>query len=550
MLLSQSSLKSKESTEMSFAHSRLLWVAGICMIVLVLAVHVVTIERQSTWEDEVFVVSTGLSMARSQPPIMSVMAQYPRTNSPIKFYGPVSFVAAALQIRAFGLSVAPWRLICFAGVILTLLVSIALVRLAGGGKWPRLITGLILALAGSTATQAPGRWDFVTCGLFLSGLLLLLSGIETSGRALLSRALLAGGFAGFALGSTPRALPLCLAAGISLFLVALWVGRLRKRLLLGTLTMFGTAVVVQTLLLLPWGLNSFSWYAYVKDATKADAIDATPMVGRGTWDLDLAIHKSLLLVFLLLFAVALSSAVARRHSAPKDPKLLLKVLLSLFAVVNLSLMLLLIGRSLGQSVFWMPPVVIAMMCWFDWESLRARNLGSLAAAFVGVALLILAFQEAEQVLAIALTWNRRSTADLTAFVRRTLPKDAVVYGPVGGYFYPVELAGGKYLYLNEQVRGRPSEPHASLAEKIEEQACFHPTYAMWPEPDPAHLALWGPMPEPLLARSQGRAGQFYELALPRWKENLLHRIGQVGDKYGYPDVSLYPLKALGPCAQK
>ena len=393
------------------------------------------------------------------------MAQYPRTTSPIKYYGPVSFVAAALAIRAFGLAVAPWRLICFAGVILTLLVSIALVRLAGGGKWPRLITGLILALAGSTATQSPGRWDFITCGLFLIGLLLLLGGVAAGGRAWFWRALVAGGFVGFALGSTPRALPLCLAAGVSLFLTALWFGGLRKRLLLGAFTMFAAAVVVQTLLLLPWGLNSFSWYAFVRETTKADTLNATPMVGRGTWDLDLAIHKSLLLVFLLLFAVALSSAIARRRSAPKDPKLPLKVLLSLFAMVNLSLMLVLIGRSLGQSVFWMPPAVIAMMCWFDWQSLRARKLGSLAAAFVGVALLILAFQEAQQVLAIALTWNRRSTADLTAFVRRTLPKNAVVYGPVGGPFFPVDFAGDEYLYLQEAVRGPLSEPHASVAEK-------------------------------------------------------------------------------------
>jgi hypothetical protein len=78
---------------------------GLCMIVLVLAIHVAAIGRPASWEDEVFVVSTGLSMARSQTPIMSVMAQYPRTNSPINFYGPVSFITAALDIRAFGLLV-------------------------------------------------------------------------------------------------------------------------------------------------------------------------------------------------------------------------------------------------------------------------------------------------------------------------------------------------------------------------------------------------------------------------------------------------------------
>ena len=389
MPLSQPSLKSEESTEISFARSKLLWVAGVCLILLVLAIHMLTIGRQAAWNDEVFVVSTGLSMARSQPPIPSPTAQYPGSDSPIKFYGPVSFAAAALQIRAFGLSVASWRLICFAGVILTVLVSIALVRLAGGGKWAQLITALVLALAGSITTRQPGRWDFVTAGLFLSGLLLFLRGVQMSGRALLWRVMVAGALVGLALGSTPRALTLCVAALVSALLAALFFGNARKNLLLGALGISIVAPLVQTLLLLPWGLNSLSWYAYVRQTTRQDALDVTPIVGQGAWDLDLAIHKSFVLVFLLLFVAALTGAVAHLRSAPKDPKLPLKVLLTLFAVVNLSLMLLLIGRSLGQSVFWMPPAVIAMLSWFDWESLRARKLGSLAAGLVGVALLVL-----------------------------------------------------------------------------------------------------------------------------------------------------------------
>jgi hypothetical protein len=535
---------------MSFARSKLLWVAGVCLILLVLAIHMLTIGRQATWEDEVFVVSTGLSMARSQPPILSVLAQYPRTGSPVRFYGPVSFMASALQIRAFGLSVASWRLICFAGVILTVLVSIALVRLAGGGKWAQLTAALVLALAGSIATRQPGRWDFVTAGLFLSGLLLFLRGVQLSGRAVLLRGMVAGALVGLALGSTPRALTLCLAALISALLAALFFGNARKKLLLGALGISIVAPLVQTLLLLPWGLNSLSWYAYVKDATKVDTINATPMIGRGAWDLGLDIHKSLLLIFLSLFAAALTGAVAHLRSAPKDPKLPLKVLLTLFAVVNLSLMLLLIGQSLGQSAFWLPPAVIAMLSWFDWESLRARKLGSLAAGLVGVALLILIFQDAQNEIVTLLTWNRSSNANLTAFVRSTLPKNAVVYGPVGGYFYSVELAGDTYLYPFEYTTpGLYSEPHAPIAPKLEEEVCLRPTFVIWPEPDPPHQPIWGPMPEPLRARSQPKVGEFREPPLSPWTEGLLRRMGPVGAKYGYPDVAIYPLRSLDRCGK-
>jgi hypothetical protein len=540
----------KRPVEKPPIRERILLIAGLFIILLVAASHVVSIDRQAPWEDEIFAISTSWSMARSQPPIMSVMAQYPRTGSPVRFYGPVSFGIAALEIRTFGLSMAVWRLTCFAGLLLTILVSTRLIRLAGGDKWAQLIAALILVLAGSTATQPPGRWDFITCGLFLSGLLLLLSGIEAGGRTLLWRAVVAGGLIGFAIGSTPRALTLCFAALVSMFFAALFFPRLRKNFLLGSVYVSAVAVLVHTLLLLPWGLNSFSWYAYVKDATKADAINATPMTGIGTWNLNLQSHKGALLLLVFLVIAASFTTVGHRRSRAADKKLALKFFLTLLALINLSLMMLLLANALGGLPYWMPLMVVAFLCWLDWESLRARRLGSLAAAVVGAVLLILAVQEARQELAIVLTWNRRSIADLAAFVQRTLPKDAVVYGPVGGYFYAVELAGGTYLYPFEHTTpGLYSEPHASIAPKLEEEICAHPTYVIWPEPDPPHQ-LWGPMPEPLASRVQLKSGEFRQPALVSWKESLLGKLGHVGGKYGFPDAAIYRLRSLNHCGKK
>src|SRR4051794_10644210 len=104
--------------------TRLLLRGGMCIIFLVIFAHCVTITRQAIpWEDEVFAISTGWSIARSQPANLSVLAQYPNTGSPLRFYGPVSFEVAAVSIRVFGLSMAAWRLLCYSGLILTVFVS-------------------------------------------------------------------------------------------------------------------------------------------------------------------------------------------------------------------------------------------------------------------------------------------------------------------------------------------------------------------------------------------------------------------------------------------
>src|ERR1700739_1543542 len=88
-------LKNDQRVRGSGRAHRGVYFAGMFAVVLALAISAVTTERQTAWEDEIFAVSTGWSMAHSHPPTLSVLAQYPRTGSPIKFYGPVSFEAEA-----------------------------------------------------------------------------------------------------------------------------------------------------------------------------------------------------------------------------------------------------------------------------------------------------------------------------------------------------------------------------------------------------------------------------------------------------------------------
>ena len=56
---------------------------------------------------------------------------------------------------------------------------------------------------------------------------------------------------------------------------------------------------------------------------------------------------------------------------------LIRVFLALFAASNLILMLLLTRGSLGLSSFWLTPVVVALMCWFDGGSLATTRLANL-----------------------------------------------------------------------------------------------------------------------------------------------------------------------------
>ena len=231
---------------------------------------------------------------------------------------------------------------------------------------------------------------------------------------------------------------------------------------------FSAALSIHTLLLLPWGLNSISWYAYLRRATKSDYINATPLTGRGLWVLDLQHHKVLAFAFPLLLIVALLGAIKGKRNVDLA-RLPLRVFLTVFAATNLIVMLLILENAFGQTPFWLPPAMIATMCWADLQHLPGRGWMRISMVLIAVSLLLLSVEEAEQALVVALTWNRRSTISLTDFVRQNIPAGSSVYGPIGGYFYPVELAGSQYLYSFEHTTpGLYSGPRHVIEEKLDQ----------------------------------------------------------------------------------
>ena len=237
-------------------------------------------------------------------------------------------------------------------------------------------------------------------------------------------------------------------------------------------------------------------------------------------------------------------------------KFVFRVFLASFAVTNLLLMLLLTRGALGLSSYWLTPVLVALMCWLDWGTVSETKSGAPAAALVGVALLALVFQAARPLSAVLLTWNRRSTANLTAFVRQNIPKNAAIYGPISGYLYPVEMAGRTYLYLYEQEREvipwLPPNPHTDpsvpVNEELDEVSCARPTYVMWPIGDElrqsrgtdAPGARSAPWPEDI--RTPPTPSDQMEGEFPG-------DLGAITGKYGFPDVALFQLKTPGVCGK-
>ncbi len=134
-----------------------------------------------------------------------------------------------------------------------------------------------------------------------------------------------------------------------------------------------------------------------------------------------------------------------------------------------------------------------------------------------------------------------------------MPKRATVFGPVGAYFYEVQLAGDTYLYPYEQTTpGLYSGPNAVIAKTIDKELCTHSTFIMWPESDPALHTPWRPMPTELQERLLPAIAKFHEPSIAPWRDFLLRHIGvtgELGGKYGLYDVTIWPLRSLSRCEQ-
>lgn len=519
-------------------------------MVIILALNVITVDRQLPWQDEVLVTSTAWSLAQSGEPSLSVLAQYPGSGSPVRFYGPVSYETAAALLRMFGLSLAPWRLVCLAGVGLTAAAGTLLVRVAGGDRASQLLTALFLTLIGMISRFLPGRWDYVTMGFFLLGMLPILQAIKEVKRPSLLGMVLGGTCIALALGSSPRSLTLLAAMLASAVVTAFVFHEHWKPLLVSTVTTSAGALVVHTAILWPWDLTPFTWYSFVRKTSQGDSGNVTPLLGGQTWQLDVVHHKVTLLLVVAFAVLAALGLRAILRSRQQEETHASRLFLGIFAIANLLQMLLLVLNAFSRPEFMLPPYVIAAMCWFHWDSLKVERSAALTTSFTGIALLVLLLQYGQLVTATFLSWNRRDPSRLAAFVGGTVPRGSVVYGPVGGYFYPVEQAGSKYLYTYEETTtGLISEPHASIGDKLDSEICTHNSFLIWPQADKLYFPQPFDMPQAVRDRILRPAGNLAEPHLSAVEQYILKRTGPAGNTYGYPDTVIYRLHSVRACSQ-
>lgn len=463
-----------------------LLVLGWCLLALYLVTTFVIVEgREPTWEDEMIVQSTAWSIVHGGPSNMSVDGIYPHNISPERFFGPVSIHAGIVIMKLFGLKMWPWRMVCFLfGQSLLVVSNASLLLLAGRSRW------LVLAGAGVTAVSStyclllPGRWDADTIALVLAGVAFMLYAVKASWGRLACQSCTAGILFGIAAGSTPRALAPLAAAGCGM-MVGTFLEREKKvRFLVAGIVAAISSVVTDTILLAPLGMTPWSWLKFLRTASKKDPIARPPFLG-GYWYPEFSTHKIVIILAVLLLVAGLISAFAQ-HRRGAGAHSVFQVVLSVMALANLGISVLVVSRLLGYAIFWLPFLPVVSFCWISWDTLRLSGMRYLIASLICLEVMLPTVLEVERIHTAIKLWKSRDPQILLGEIRKYIPPGSIVFGPIGGYFFPVEQSGSRYLYLEDDIMpGLIVDDDSSTyrREAINAAACTAPTFTVWPRSD-------------------------------------------------------------------
>jgi len=442
--------------------------------------------RAPTWEDEVFAQSTAWSIVHGSQPNLSVIAMYPYSISPERFYGPVSFQVAADLEKMFGLQTWPWRMVCFLfGISLMVLSSALILRFVGAGRWVVLAGASAVELSSVYCSSLPGRWDPVTVGLLLSGIALLLHAARSSWKKLAWQACCAGILFGLAVGSTPRALPSLAGVVCGLLAGMCLEASKRSRLMVASLVAGILAVVVDGVLLATIGMTPWNWLRFAATSSKGDRINSSPLLG-GSWGLDVANNKVVLILAMALLILGLIFAVRQRR-AGLDTQVTWRVALTVMALANMAVDGLLLSRAISVAIFWLPLLTVSSLCWLDPKFARGSKVDFLIQFLLCLVLLLPGVLDMKRVYSAVKLWKSRDPQILLTEIKENIPAGSIVFGPVGGYFFPVEQSGSRYLYLNEQTTPGLSlgaDSPAYRQRSIDFAACVAPTFVVWPRDQP------------------------------------------------------------------
>jgi hypothetical protein len=470
---------------------------GWCILALYfVTAFVLTEGREPACGDELYPQSTAWSIVHGMPANLSTDGLFVHNIPLERFFGPVSFHVAAAMIKLFGLRMLPWRGVCFLlGISLITVSGALLLRLSGASHWVVLGGASTVLVASSYCIVSPGRWDPVTVGLIFAGIVFLLNAMNSSAARLALLAGMAGIFFGLGVGSTPRAL-LPLAAVACGVISAACVDPVRRyRVLSAGAVAALSGFVMDALLLAPLGMTPWSWLQTVRNVSKGDQLDSSPLLG-GRWNPEFSINKTVALVtgFLLISGLLCAWAQRRERSAGERT---VRVALAIIALATLALNVLVISRFLTYAIFWLPFLVVASFSWIRWESLR-RTFRPLIAALVCMELLLPATLEVRRMHAAVKLWKGRDPQIVLTQIRNEIPRGSIVFGPIGGFFFPVEQTGSRYLYLENDVTPGLDVgvyPQAYLERALDAAACTAPTFMISPRGEGTN-----PVPEEIVRR--------------------------------------------------
>src|SRR5260370_40311064 len=141
------------------------------LVVLVLG-YIPIIRAHRGWEDEIYWVSTCLSLLRHKGAIPSVLADFPSPANPLRFYGPTLFWMGVAVLKVFGFSMRTWRSFTFAGNI-AYLASIGVLFYRLRRSWTIAMGAVLfcsLSIGMSFGISLPGRPDSWTLALIVLAL--------------------------------------------------------------------------------------------------------------------------------------------------------------------------------------------------------------------------------------------------------------------------------------------------------------------------------------------------------------------------------------------
>ena len=440
------------------------------LVVLVFA-YIPIIRAHQGWEDEIYWVSTCLSLLRHKGAIPSVLADFPSPANPLRFYGPTMFWFGTGVLKVFGVSMRTWRSFTFAGDI-AYLTSVGVLFYRLRRSWTIAMGAVLfcsLSIGMSFGVSLPGRPDSWNLALIVLALALVAkeAAEDEATASTLRRWIGFGALLGVAASTTPRVWPLL---ALMVILLPLLVARRRIQAMAVTVAI---SLVVWSVILLPLRVTPWGFVASVRHASAGDAVDVSPLMG-GSWGFGHSMTQLFYYGALLLVLAVVD--ISRWRQITHFQRWLLAV-----ALLNFAATLLLTARALNMNTYWGFLLEIAAL--YAWTEAAPRMRIRMAWGIGAVLCIFMVTLRVARELPPLMHWQQRNPMLVERELRANIPPGSVVYGIPGRYFYPALTIGADYRHpVDWSSAGRASTPgHPGLPAPMRDACHATATFLVWPD---------------------------------------------------------------------